>query len=123
MPKLYSIFFILFTGFLLCHQENWKDVVIKLFDIISLAVSEYFVVFCKLFNISFEGVLFIIDNLVSEYFETFQICFNHTLDVLENMVDNYLNLLKFLIQNLVGVPNSWVYTFGAVSITYIIKKF
>ena len=61
-------------------------------------------------------------DLVSEYFDTFQICYNHTLDVLVKMIDKYLELLKFLIQNLVGVPfNSWIYTFGAVAATYILK--
>ena len=82
-------------------------------DIISLAVTEYFIVFNNLFS----DVLQLLNNLVSEYFETFQNCFNHALDIFENMIDNYIDLLK----SLVKVPNYWVYTFGIICIIYIIK--
>ena len=76
-----------------------------LFNIISKAVTEYFIVFSELFKDTFDGTLELIDHLVSEYFDTFQLCYNHTLDILAKMIDKYLDLLKFLIQNLVGVPN------------------
>ena len=121
MAKLLSIFFLTLTGFLLIHGDNWKPEVNHLFNIISKAVTEYFIVFDDLFKNSFDGTLELIDHLVSEYFDTFQLCYNHTLDILAKMIDKYLDLLKFLIQNLVGVPNSWVYTFGAIAITYILK--
>ena len=121
MSKLLTIFFLTFTGFLLVHGDEWKGVFNHLFNIISKAVTEYFIVFGELFKNAFDGTLQLIDHLVSEYFDTFQICYNHTLDVLVKMIDKYLELLKFLIQNLVGVPNSWIYTFGLVAITYILK--
>ena len=117
-----KLLFIAFTGFLLLNQDNWKEVLVKLLNIISEAVSEYFYVFLQLFGESFEGVLNLINNLVENYFVTFQICYDHTLDILTKMVDNYLDLLKFLIFNLKDVPNSWVYTFGAIVITYILKN-
>ena len=122
MAKLLSIFFLTFTGFLLIHGDNWKPEVNHLFNIISKEVTEYFIVFDDLFKNSFDGTLNIIDHLVSEYFDTFQLCYNHSLDILEKMIDKYLDLLKFLIQNLVGVPNSWVYTFGLIAVTYILKN-
>ena len=117
-----KLLFIAFTGFLLLNQDNWKEVLVKLLNIISEAVSEYFYVFLELFGDSFKDVVKLINILVEDYFDTFQICYNHTLDVLTQMVDNYLDLLKFLIFNLKDVPNSWVYTFGAIVITYILKN-
>tara|TARA_Y100000389_G_C17227424_1_gene396407 strand:+ start:339 stop:707 length:369 start_codon:yes stop_codon:yes gene_type:complete len=122
MAKLLSIFFLTITGFLLIHGDDWKPEINHLFNIISKAVAEYFIVFDDLFKNSFDGTLNLIDHLVSEYFETIQLCYNHTLDILEKMIDKYLDLLKFLIQNLVGVPNSWVYTFGLIAVTYILKN-
>ena len=122
MAKLLSIFFLTLTGFLLIHGDNWKPEVNHLFNIISKAVTEYFIVFDDLFKNSFDGTLELIDHLVSEYFDTFQLCYNHTLDILAKMIDKYLDLLKFLIQNLVLVPNSWVYTFGLIAVTYILKN-
>jgi hypothetical protein len=122
MAKLLSIFFLTITGFLLIHGDNWKPEINHLFNIISKAVTEYFIVFDDLFKNSFDGTLNLIDHLVSEYFETIQLCYNHSLDILAKMIDKYLDLLKFLIQNLVGVPNSWVYTFGLIAVTYILKN-
>jgi hypothetical protein len=122
MAKLLSIFFLTITGFLLIHGDEWKPEINHLFNIISKSVTEYFIVFDDLFKNSFEGTLNLIDHLVSEYFDTFQLCYNHTLDILAIMIDNYLELIKFLIQNLAGVPNSWVYTFGLIAVTYILKN-
>ena len=45
MSKFLTIFFLSFTGFLLVHGDEWKGVFNHLFNIISKAVTEYFIVF------------------------------------------------------------------------------
>lgn len=122
MSKLFIIFFLTFTGFLLINGDEWKGVFNHLINIISKAVTEYFQVFGILFKNAFSGTIYLIDHLVSEYFETFELCYNHTLDVIVKMIDKYFELVKFLVQCVVGVPNSWIYTIGFVTVVYIIKK-
>ena len=120
--KLFLLTFLLFSLFLISYPDDWKDVIIKLFDVICKLVMEYFLVFQDCFNRAFEGTLALIDHLVSEYFETFQICFKYILGGFEDILDNYLAILKIVVQNMTSCPNSLVYMGGTVLIVYIIKN-
>jgi hypothetical protein len=117
MFKLFTIFFLGFSIFLVQNSENWKEILIKLLDIVSISVNEYLLIFNNLFDKSFLGVLDIIKILVGDYFITFENCFNHSLDIFEVMINHYIDFL----QSLTHVPDSWIYTLGAVSIVYILK--
>ena len=104
MLKLFFLFFLFFSGLFLYDPYGWPQVIIKLFDIISIAVSEYFVIFNNLFSIAFTGTLNLINDLVTKYFITIQFCIN-----------------KF-VYLLLNIPNYLVLTIGIVCIIYIIKK-
>ena len=120
--RLILLTFLLFSLFLVIHEDDWKDVAIKLLDIIYKTVMEYLVVFQDCFNKAFEGTLALINNLVSKYFTTFNSCFNYALTILNKMIENYLGILKILVKNMTGYPNSIVYMGGAIIIVYIIKN-
>ena len=125
-----KLFFLFFSGLFLYDPYGWSQVIIKLFDIISIAVSEYFIVFNNLFSIAFTGTLKLINNLVSEYFiifnNLFNMAFTGTLNLINDLVTKYFITIKYCINKfvylLLNIPNYLVLTIGIVCIIYIIKK-
>ena len=113
--RLILLTFLLFSLFLVIHEDDWKYVAIKLLNIICKTVMKYLVVFQDCFNKAFEGTLELINNLVSKYF-------NYFFTILNKMIENYLGILKILVKNMTGYPNSIVYMGGAIIIVYIIKN-
>ena len=78
----------------------------KLLKYIEICVLKYLTIFQDCFNKSFEGVLYIILELVSMYFYTFQFCFSYILNIFKILILNYYNLMEFIVYRLTTIPNN-----------------